>query len=60
MRVVQSGCGAGLVREAVAELGMGNLERNDPVQSRVPGLEDLAHSALADGHDHLVWTESTR
>jgi hypothetical protein len=60
VRVVQRGCGAGFAREAVGELGMGNLYRDDPVQAGVAGLEDLAHSALADWRDYLVWTERAR
>jgi hypothetical protein len=55
--MVQSGGGARFAREAVAELGMGNLQRDDPVQPGVAGLEDLAHSALADRRDHLVRAE---
>ena len=54
------GYGAGFAREAVGKLGMGNLQRDDPVQAGVAGLEDLAHSALADWRDHLVRTEIAR
>ncbi len=57
VRVVQRGCGASFTREAIAELSMGNLQGDDAVQAAVAGLEDLAHSALADRRDHLVWTE---
>jgi hypothetical protein len=39
---------------------MGNLRRDDPVQPGVAGLEDLAHSALADRRDHLVRAELAR
>jgi hypothetical protein len=39
---------------------MGKLRRDDPVQPGVAGLEDLAHSALADRPDHLVRAELAR
>src|SRR4051812_28219349 len=39
---------------------MGNLHGDDPVQPGVAGLEDLAHSALADRRDHFIWTEIAR
>src|SRR5258708_6757132 len=54
---VQSCYGAGFACEAVGELVMGNLQRNDPVQPGIASLEDLAHSALADRRDHLVRTK---
>src|SRR5258708_35961552 len=60
VRVVQRGYGAGFVREAIAELSMGNLQGDDPVQPGVAGLEDLTHSARSDRGAHLVWTETAR
>ena len=43
--------------ESFAELGLGNLDRDDAIEARVAGLVHLAHAARADGRKDFVRAE---
>ena len=55
--MIQSGDGPGFALEAVAEVGLGNLDRDDTVQPCIARLPHLTHSAFAERRQKLIRAE---
>src|SRR5207253_1488094 len=55
--VIEGGGGAGLIGEAVVEMGFGGFDGDDAIEAGVAGLEDLAHAAGSYGLEDFVGPE---
>ena len=55
--MIQRRHGASFALESFAELGLGNLDRDDAIQARVARLPHLAHATRADRRKNLVRAE---
>src|ERR1700693_3103946 len=44
--------------EALAELGLGNLDRDDTIKTRVARLINFTHAPCADGREDFVGSEA--
>ena len=55
--VVERGDRAGLAGEALGELGVGNFDRDIPIQPGIVRAIHLAHAALADGRKDFIRAE---
>lgn len=52
--VIEGGDGSGFAFEALAEIGLGELDGDFAVEACVAGFVDNAHAAFADGGEDLV------
>ena len=57
MRMAEGRDGAGFALEPLTELGMRDLDRNNPVEACVAGFVHFAHSTRTQGVQNLIWTE---
>ena len=55
--MIQRRDGVGFALETLAELGVGNFDRDVAIQARVVRLVHFSHSALADGRKDFIGAE---
>ena len=55
--VVERGNGTGFTGKPLGELGVGNFDRDIPIQTGIVGAIHLAHATLADEREDLVGAE---
>ena len=58
VRAVERGNGLGFAIEALRELLLADLDRDDPIEPRVLRAIHVAHGAGSDGGENLVGTEA--
>src|SRR5215471_6133516 len=56
--MVERGYGFGFARKSIAELGSRGFDRDKPIEARISGTVDFAHTAFAEQRENLVRTET--